>query len=123
YANRVARTLKIDPPPKVWMLSAARPEQYDLPALRALLSKQKPDELVRQSQVLAVGQQDRLLTAWLDAQDLPGRAARLERLQQDAEELLASRLAVPLLERALPGLVDDPASRLALTDEVLSARS
>jgi GTPase Era involved in 16S rRNA processing len=122
FASRVARTLSIKTTPKVWMLSAARSDQFDLPALRAMLSQQKSDETVRQSQSLAAGQQDRLLTRWLESQDLPARAARLSRLQEDAEELLAARLAVPLLERAVPALADDPASRLALTDEVLAAR-
>jgi GTPase Era involved in 16S rRNA processing len=122
YAARIGRTLHI-PPPRVWMLSAARPEQYDLQGLRQLLSQQKSDKTVRQSQRLAIQQQDRSLAGWLDAQDLPGRAARLARLQQEAEELLAARVGILLLENALPALAEDPASRLALTDEVLAART
>lgn len=122
YAARISRTLHI-PPPRVWMLSAARADQYDLQELRQLLSQQKSDETVRQSQRLAIQQQDRSLTGWLEAQDLPGRAARLARLQQEAEELLAARIGVWLLENALPALAEDPASRLALTDEVLATRT
>ncbi len=47
---------------------------------------------------------------------------RLKRLEDDAAELLAGRIAAPLTEKSLPGLIDDPASKLALTDEVLGAR-
>jgi hypothetical protein len=122
YADRIGRLLGITPPPRVWMLSAARPEQFDLPALRAMLGQQKSDDIVRQSQSLASRRQDQSIVAWLDAQDLAGRAQRLERLQQAAEELVATRIGVPLLEQSLPALADDPASRLALTDEVLAAR-
>jgi GTPase Era involved in 16S rRNA processing len=121
YSRRIGRTLKIDPP-KVWMLSAVAAEKFDLPELQKLLSNQKPVDGVRQSQSLAVRQQNRSLGAWLDSQDLPGRADRLGRMLRDAEELLSERVGVPLLERSLPGMADDPASRMALTDEVLSAR-
>jgi hypothetical protein len=122
YAERIGRLLNIDPPPRVWMLSAARPDQFDLPALRVMLSQQKSTDIVRRSQTLASRRQDQLSVSWLDAQDLAGRAERLQRLQQAAEELVASRIGVPLLEQSLPALADDPASRLALTDEVLAAR-
>ncbi|HSV12638.1 MAG TPA: hypothetical protein VLI90_00150 [Tepidisphaeraceae bacterium] len=122
HAKRISRLLHIDPPPRVWMLSAVRPDQYDLPGLRAMLAQQKSTDLVRQSQSLASRRQNQLIVAWLDAQDLAGRADRLARLQQSAEELVATRIGVPLLEQSLPALADDPASRLALTDEVLAAR-
>jgi hypothetical protein len=121
FARRIGQTLKIALP-RVWMLSAATPEAFDLPALRALLSQQKSTDDVRSSQQLATRRQQLSIHTWLDAQDLPGRAERLQRLARDAEELLAERLGVPLLETALPALADDPASRLALTDEVLALR-
>jgi GTPase Era involved in 16S rRNA processing len=122
FGRRIGRLLSIDPP-RIWMLSAARPGEFDLPALVKLLSQQKENELVRESQQLAGQQQDRSMLGWLDRQDLPGRAARLARLQEEAEELLTARIGVPLLERSLPALADDPASRLALTDELLAART
>ncbi len=121
YSQRIGRTLKIEPP-RVWMLSAVGPEKFDFPELRKLFSSQKPVDGVRQSQSLAVQQQNRSLAGWLDSQDLPGRADRLQRILRDAEELLSDRVGAPLLERSLPAIADDPASRLALTDEVLTAR-
>lgn len=121
FAGRVARTLGIDTP-RVWMLSATHPELFDLPDLRQVLSRQKADDLVRSSQQLAVRQQDKSLSGWLAKQDLAGRAERANRLVTEAEELLGMRIGVPLLEQSLPALMDDPASRLALTDEVMSLR-
>jgi hypothetical protein len=121
FADRIGKTLSV-PPPRVWLLSAMNPSQYDLPELRQLLSQQKTEADVGNSLVLARQQQDRSLIHWLDEQDLPGRAQRMLRLQQEAEELLAARIGTPLIERSLPALADDPASRLALTDEVLAGR-
>jgi hypothetical protein len=121
FARRIGRTLSIDPP-AVHMISAIHPTRYDLPQLRELLARQKSTEIVRQSLDLAGRQRTRSLLSWLDAQNLPARADRLRRLQEEAEELTASRLGVPIIEGALPRLLDDPAHRLALTDEVMSRR-
>jgi len=121
FAARIGRTLSIDPP-RVWMLSATKPEGFDLPELRKLLSQEKSESTVRQSQALAKQQQDRSIFAWLDAQDLAGRAERLMRLENEAAELLAARIGTPLIEKSLPDLAEDPSSKLALTDEVLAAR-
>ena len=122
FAARIARTVGLDASPDVFLISAVNPERYDLPRLRALLSRQKSDEVVRQSKQLAVRRQDRSLLAWLREQQLDERAARLERLLRDAEEEVAARIGEPLLERAIPRLLDDPATKLALTDEVLRER-
>ncbi|HEV2295527.1 MAG TPA: GTPase domain-containing protein [Tepidisphaeraceae bacterium] len=122
FAQRLARTLSMSPPPTVHMISAIHPERYDLPTLRELLAQQKSTEIVRQSLDLAGRQRTRSLLSWLDAQNLPARADRLKRLQEEAEELTASRLGVPIIEDALPRLLDDPAHRLALVDEVMSRR-
>jgi hypothetical protein len=46
----------------------------------------------------------------------------LSRLRDDAGEVVASRLGVPVLEGALPRLVEDPAYRLSIIDPVISAR-
>ena len=121
FARRIGRTLSIDPP-TVHMISAIHPQRYDLPQMRELLARQKSTEIVRQSLDLAGRQRTRSLLSWLDAQNLPARADRLKRLQEEAEELTASRLGVPIIEGALPRLLDDPAHRLSLTDEVMSRR-
>jgi hypothetical protein len=121
FAARIGRTLST-PPPRVWMISAARPAEFDFPELRAVLSNQKSGEIVKQSQDLARRQQERSIVAWLKTLDLPGRAERLVRLEREATELLGARVATPLIEQSLPALTDDPSTRLALTDEVLSAR-
>lgn len=122
FARRIARTVLLSSPPEIFLISAIRPEDYDLPRLRAMLSRQKPDDAVRRSKDLAGRRQDRSLIGWLREQRLSERAARLARLQQEAEEAVAARIGEPLLERAIPGLLDDPAARLAMTDAVLRER-
>src|SRR5439155_18113651 len=67
-------------------------------------------------------QRQRSMLSWLDAQRLPERVQRIARLQEEAEELTAARLAGPLLETVIPRLLDDPAHRAGIVDEVMSAR-
>jgi GTPase Era involved in 16S rRNA processing len=122
YAGRVQRLLKLSSPPRVYMISAKSPDRFDLPELRKLLSREKPHEIVRDSQQLAARQQTRTILGWLDAQRLPERSQRIARLREDAEETIAARLAVPILEGALPKLVNDPAYRLSIIDPVVTAR-
>jgi GTPase Era involved in 16S rRNA processing len=122
YAGRIAKTLGLSGVPRVFLISAISPERYELPQLRQMLTQQKSDETVRQSKELAAARQDRTLLAWVDGQALPQRAERLARLQQDAEELIAERIGVPLLEGVIPRLLDDPGNRLAMTDEILRDR-
>ncbi len=122
FAERIGRTLSTAQP-RVWLLSAANPTEFDLPELRKFLSQEKSDDAVRQSQSLAKQQQDRSILAWMDGQDLPGRAQRLLRLEEEAAELLAARIGSPIIEKSLPNLAEDPSSKLALTDEVLAARA
>jgi hypothetical protein len=62
------------------------------------------------------------LLAWVDRQQLPSRAERLARLQEDAEELTAHRIAEPLLDRVVAQLLDDPASRGTMAEEILTER-
>jgi hypothetical protein len=121
FSTRIGKTLSIDPP-RVWMLSASSPRDFDLTELRQLLSQEKSDGMVRESQSQAKQQQDRSILSWLDQQDLAGRLDRLTRLEEQAAELLAGRIGSPLIEKCLPSLAEDPSSQLALTDEVLAVR-
>jgi GTP-binding protein EngB required for normal cell division len=122
YAARIKRLLNLPTPPAVYMVSAQSPSEFDLPSLREALSKQKTTQIVRDSQQLAGRQQSRTVLAWLDAQQLPQRAARAGRLHEQATELVAERIGVPILEDALPRLVADPAYRLSIIDPVVTAR-
>lgn len=122
FARRIERTLGLGTPPRVFMISATHPQRYDLPKLRELLTRQRSDESVRNSQQLAIRRQDQSLLVWLDAQNLSERARRLDRLHEEAQELLAARVGEPLLEEAIPDLLDDPANRLAMGDEILRKR-
>lgn len=122
YAGRIARVLKLPASPKVFLASAIQADAFDLPALRERLSAQKSSAAVKHSIELAGKQRERSVLAWLDGQRLPDRALRLKRLEDQASELAASRLTAPLLERAVPRILDDPAHRAALVDEVMTAR-
>ncbi|MDB5302964.1 MAG: hypothetical protein JWM97_513 [Phycisphaerales bacterium] len=122
YARRVARTLKLPQPPRVYMISARHPDRYEMPALRELLTRQRTPQAVRESKQLALARQDRTLVAWLDKQDLADRAKRLTQLQQDAEDMVADRVGGPVLDRVVPRLLDDPATRLAMADDILQER-
>ncbi len=122
YALRLAKLLKLGAPPRVYLASAKKPTEFDFPALRDLLSKQKTMQVVRDSQQLAGRQQTRTILAWLDRQQLPARSQRIARLREEAGEMIASRIAVPILEGALPQMVNDPAYRLSIIDPVVTAR-
>ena len=122
FAARLQRTLALGQPPRVYMISATHPTLLDLPELRQTLIQEKSKEAVRESQELAVRRQDRSLLSWLDSQQLSVRAQRLARLQEDAEELAAERIGGPLLEEVIPRLLDDPATRGAMTEEILTDR-
>jgi hypothetical protein len=122
YADRVARTLKLAEKPHVYLISAKDPTRFELPALREFLSRQKTAELVRESKQLAAARQDRALLAWLDQQQLALRAERLAQLAADSGELIAARVGVPVLERVIPRLMDDPAARMAIADDILQER-
>ena len=122
YGERLQNALKLENPPEVFLVSAQRPAQYDLPRLAAILSRQRGADAVERSRQLAVRRQAVTLLDWLDQQDLPGMAARAERLAIEAEELLNDQVGIPLLERAIPKLAADPAARLLVAEPAVSAR-
>ncbi|HWE04909.1 MAG TPA: hypothetical protein VG326_21055 [Tepidisphaeraceae bacterium] len=122
YADRVASTLKLSEKPYVYLISARNPTRFELPALRELLSRQKTADVVRDSKKLAAARQDRALLAWLDERQLAARAQRLSQLAADAGELIAAKVGGPVLERVIPRLMDDPATRMAIADDILQDR-
>lgn len=122
YAARIAKAVGRQFDPKVSLVSAINPDAFDLPALRDKLAQQKSAATVKQSIQLAGRQRERSMLSWLDAQRLPERVQRLDRLRREAEELTAARLSVPLMEVVIPRLLDDPAHRAAVIDEVMTAR-
>jgi hypothetical protein len=122
YAVRVQRTLNLERPPKVYLVSSKAPEKFDMTALRDLVCRQRTDQAVRESKQLAAARQDRALIAWLEGQDLATRAARLEQLQRDAEELVGARIGSCLMERIIPRVVDDPGTKMAMADDILQER-
>jgi len=114
YAKRVAQAIQLDRPPAVFLISATRPDDFDLPRLSSLLAQEKSTHTVEQSRTLADRRQDRSLFGWFERQRLGDRAVQIAAIQRDAEELVGSRVAMPILERAIPRMLDDPGQRMAL---------
>ncbi len=104
------------------MISARQPSAFDLPELSRLLSREKTAELLAESRDLANRRRQGTLLSWLQERDLPGRAQRLERLDHEAAELLSQRLGVPLVETTVPAILDNPAYRMVMTDDVFARR-
>lgn len=121
-SSRLAKLLGLKDAPAVHLISAKEADAFDLPALRRRLSQQKSQTLVDSSRQLASRQRDRTLLAWIDRQQLPVKLERLERLSADAQELIASRIAAPLLEDAVTRLSTDPGHRLAMIEPSVSKR-
>jgi GTPase Era involved in 16S rRNA processing len=123
YATRLTRVLNLPERPRVFMVSAVHPQEYDLPQLRDMLGQQKTVAEVDKSKQAAARQQGSSVLGWIRRQNLPEQAERLARLQQDAEEMVNERLGIPLLERCVPAMLDDPSHRMAVLDDCLKQRS
>ncbi len=122
FASRIAGALQLPHPPRVWLISAVHPERYDLPELRSIFDEQRSHESVDRSRRHAVGRQGLSLAQWIDTQNLTQRLDALQRLETAAEAEVSARLALPLVDRVIPRLVEDPAYRLALGDQLMQKR-
>lgn len=122
YSMRLAKLLKLMVAPEVMLVSAIRPGEYDLPMLRKRLGVQRSPKQVEHSRQLAHRRRTRTISEWIEKQDLPARAGAAQRLLDDAGDLVAERLGVPVLEDALPRLEQDAAHRLSLAEPAVKAR-
>jgi len=100
YAARLQRVLQLASPPRVWAIAAVYPDQFELPIFRGLLAQQKSEDVVRTSRASAAATQKASVIAWLDQQDLPARAARLQRLEDEIDDAINERLATTAARRA-----------------------
>jgi hypothetical protein len=122
FGRRIQRVLSLSDPPRVYMISARRPGEFDLPELAKLLSRERSADSLAESRELASRRRQRTLLGWLLKQNLPARAAQLARLDDLASDLLGQRLAIPLAEGAVPRMIDDPIYRAVMTDGVFARR-
>jgi hypothetical protein len=122
YARRVAAVTGIEPPPRVYVVSAREPSLFDLPELRKTLVRSRSRAEVAQAGELAGRRRDRSIVSWMATQNLPERAQRLARLRSETEDLLTARVVGPLLETVLPRLANDAIYRTALVDEAMNVR-
>jgi hypothetical protein len=123
YAERLWRLLSLPEPPRIFMISATNPDQFEFPALRKTLGVQKSAETVTRSKQAAASQQGNSVLAWFARQNLPDRVRRLANLEDDVREALELRLGAPLLERSIPAMLDDPSHRLTVLDDCLKGRA
>jgi hypothetical protein len=122
FAGRIGRVLGLASPPRVYMISAKRPGEFDLPELSKLLSREKSADSLAESRELATRRRQRTLLSWLTRQNLPDRALQLARLDDHATDLLNQRIGIPLVETVVPRMVDDPVYRTVMTDGVFMRR-
>lgn len=122
YAARLKRVLELPSVPEVLLVSATHPTDYDLPRLRKLMGVQRSQKQIRQSRKLAIRRRLSSVVDWVEDQDLAGQAQSVQRLTDDAGELIAERLGVPVLEVALPRLEKDTAHRIGLAEPAVRTR-
>jgi hypothetical protein len=122
FARRIHRVLTLPNPPRVYMISARKPGEFDLPELAKSLSRERSADSLTESRELAMRRRQRTLLGWLMKQNLPGRAQQLARLDDLASDLLGQRLGIPLVEGVVPRMIDDPVYRMVMTDGVFVRR-
>jgi hypothetical protein len=122
YSERIARLLKLPRRPNLFMVSAIQPDQFELPALKQILAQEKSWDDVTHAIDLARRQRQRSILSWVREQELDQRVHRLQRLQDDAQELTTSRLGEPLIDEVIPRILDDPGYRLTLIEDVMNQR-
>jgi hypothetical protein len=122
FARRIQRVLGLAEPPRVYMISARKPGEFDLPELAKSLSRERSADSLAESRELATRRRQRTLLAWLTKQNLPGKTQQLARLDDLASDLLGQRLGIPLVEGVVPRMIDDPVYRMVMTDGVFVRR-
>lgn len=111
YSKRLQKLLSLSAKPKVHCISAIKPDEFDLPDLRRLLSRDRDQKVVQRSLELARGRRQLTLVQWLEDQRIDERLARANRTINDARQLADDKLLTPIRDRIEPALLDDPALR------------
>ncbi|HEX8343030.1 MAG TPA: hypothetical protein VF624_19160 [Tepidisphaeraceae bacterium] len=122
YANRLARACELPAPPRVMAVANTDPARFDLPALTELAIGRRAGDVVASSRQLARLRQQRSLVGWLAGQNVSGRLAAAERLLDEAESLVAARLAVPIVDALSSRLATAPGVRAALIEPTVRER-
>ena len=122
YAGRLRKALDLPADPEVMLCSARRPDEYDLPRLREKLGVEKTADELAQGRAMARRRQTTSVAEWVESQDLTGKAEAAKRVIDEAAELLAERVGVPILEGALPRLEEDAGHRMTLAEPAARER-
>lgn len=122
YATRLRRLLDLSDAPRVHCVSAFQPDDFDLPALRRTLSRDRDPATVERSLALAAGRRKLTLLQWAQEQRLDQRLARANRTLGEARALAEDKLLTPILDRVVPQLMDDAALRGAIAEQATRQR-
>lgn len=122
FAERLQQTLDLSDAPRVWMISGLRRDAFELPDLRDVLMQQRSEAVVSESRQRAVRRQASSLVRWIDGQQLPERFDRLRRLEEQAHEELTARVAAPIVETTVAGIVRDPGWAASVSDDTMRRR-
>lgn len=122
YAARLQRACALTRRPEVYGTSVIEPAKFDLESLRDKVLATRSREMVQQSMSLALRRQDQTALAWVREQNLPEKAGRLQRLLDEAYDVLNQRVGSPILEEALPRLQNDLGHRMSIAEPVARAR-
>jgi hypothetical protein len=122
YARRLTSLLHLPESPRIYRISAAQPDRFDLPTLRTTLGRQRNALDVRRSMDLAVNRRQHTFLRWLDAQNLAGRLEQASRVLNEAQERADERLLTPLQSRVIPRLLDDPLLKAQIVEQASRRR-
>jgi len=122
YGARLQKLLSLESMPKVQLISAQSPDQFDLPTLRASISKSKDAKTISTSFELARSRRDESILDWMRDLDLHERAERSKRSLELARRSVDELLTEPLLAIVTPNIRSNAAMRLSIADEAARKR-
>lgn len=122
YAARLQKLLGLASLPRVHLVSAQSPEEFDLPVLRSAISKSKDSTTVSTSLKLARSRRNESIMSWMRDLNLHERALRSQRSLELARRSVDELLTEPLLAMVTPAIRANSSLRLSLADEASKKR-
>ena len=122
YATRLERLLNLNDAPRVHCVSSYRPDEFDLPALRRTLSRDRDSTTIERSLALAAGRRRATLVGWMQQQRLDVKLAQANRTLGEARAIAEDKLLAPIVDRVVPRLHDDATLRATVAEQATRAR-
>lgn len=121
FAERVTRACGLSTAPRVFATDTLH-GRFDLDALRETALAVRSEKAIAAARKLAKQQQAKTLHQWLMQQRVDDRLAAAQRLLNEAEAAVATRLVEPLVDRVTAGLAADGAARGGLVEPAVRSR-